>query len=437
MRTPPKPHNGLRPKVLRPSLNTRRTRLDMAGILLVLLATMVLLSWFGIGNFVHALTFPGRLTGAVLITIAFTTLLAAGAVLDYWIGHSFQHSGLVVLIGVFAAFLADALLLLRTVKNGDLLLFKVLFAVLTAGAAWALYAVWRTSVTVPAPKRVAAALLVSSALAVTNFGYQNLYLPYRREARPVITLSVGKAVLRKDRKAFTVPVDITLQNHADVGFYVLGTEVHAMGEQVGLSPHDRLRPQWRSDAEQFAQSSGEANPLSRREIHQTGQLVEAKPWMQPGNWIEPSDSFTTRLVVELPIDTRYDQLAFYASASLARKDQVVLDPPLQFVTTSWGGDAPKWVKDQQKNGTDSLLYRARVHENNEIDETIRQPRFVTVYWSFGTHGAAVWSAITRKDDNGSRPLSGEDQRELVSRYGLVNLSTGPVERTLWDIKAQQ
>ncbi|MEV6117665.1 hypothetical protein AB0L59_35640 [Streptomyces sp. NPDC052109] len=439
MRTPPKPHNGLRPKALRPSLNTRRAQLDMAGILLVLLATMVLLGWFGIGNLVHALTFPGRLTGAFLITVAFTTLLAAGAVLDYWVRHSFQHSGLAVLIGVFAALLADTLLLLRTVKNGDLLLFKVLFAVLTAGAAWALYAVWRTSVTVPAPKRVAAALVVSSALAVTNFGYQNLYLPYRREARPLITLVVGKAVLRKDRKAFTVPVDITLQNHADVGFYVLGTEVHVMGEQVRLSRKDRLRQQWRRDAEQIAQSSGETNPLSRREIHQSGQLVEAKPWMQPGDWIEPSDTFTTRQVVELPMDTQYDQLAFYATASLARKDQIVLDPPVKFVTTSWSGDGnvPKWVKDQQKKGTDSLLYRARVHENNKIDETIRQPHFVTVAWLFGTHGAAVQSSITHTDDNGSSQPSGEELRELVTRYGLVDLSGGPLELTLWDIKAQQ
>ncbi|MEU4039778.1 hypothetical protein [Streptomyces collinus] len=437
MRTPAKPHNGLRPRVLRPSLNTRRAQLDVAGILLVLLSTTVLLGWFGLGNFAHALTFPGRLTGAVLITVAFTTLLAAGAVLDHWVGHSFQYSGLVALIGVFAALLTNTLLLLRTLRTGDLVIFPALFGALAAGAAWSLFTVWRTAVTIPAPKRVAAAVVVSSALAVANFGYQNLYLPYRREARPVITLDVEKAVLSKDGKAFAVPVDITIQNHADVGFYVLGTEVHAMGEQVRLSPKDRLRQQWRTDAEQIAHSAGEMNPLSRREIHQPGELVEAKPWMQPGNWIEPSDAFTTRMVIQLPVGTRYDQVAFYATASLARKDQIVLDPPLKVVANSWrGNDVPKWVKDQQKMGLDSLVYRARLHENNAIDENIREPRFVTIYWTFGTHGASVQSSVTRKGDNGNSELSGEDQRELVSRYGFVDLSTGPIERTLWDIKAR-
>lgn len=438
MRTPPKNHVSLRPKVQRPCLNTWQSRLSVVVMLLVLLGTTVLLGWFGIGNFAHALTFPGRLTGAVLIVVAFTTLLAAGAVLDYWIRHSFQYSGLLVLVGVFAALLTNAMLLLRTLRSGDSVTFQALFGALVAGSAWAVFAVWRTSVTIPAPKRVAAALVVSSVLAVANFGYQNLYLPNRRQARPLITLSVGKAVPSKDRKAFAVPVDITIQNRADVGFYVLGTEFHAMGERVRLSPRDRLREQWRRDAQQWARSSGEINPLSRREIRQPGEMMEAKPWMSQGDWIESGDAFTTRAVVQVPVDTPYDQVAFYATAKLARKDQIVLDPPIEFVTTSWGGrDVASWVKDQQKSGQDSLVYRARVHENNAIDENTRDPRFVFVYWTFGRHGAGVQTSVTREGADESNKLSGQEQRELVSRYGLTDIAAGPVERTLWDIKSQR
>ncbi|MFF4401446.1 hypothetical protein [Streptomyces sp. NPDC001480] len=431
-----KPRPGPHPRP--PALKTRRARLDMAVTLLVLLMTTLVLCRFGIDDFSHALTFPGRLTGAVLILFAFTTLLGAGAVLDHWIRHSFQYSGLVALVGTFAAFLSNALLCLRTARVGDSRLFPVLFGVLSVGAAWAVFTVWRTLVAVPAPKRVAAAVMVSTLFAIANFGYQNLYLPYRRETRPLITLSVGKSVLSKDHKAFAVPVDITLQNHADVGFYVLGTEFHAMGLRVPLSRKDRLREQWRSDAERWANSSGEVNPLSRREIYQPGELVEAKPWKLPGDWIESSDAFTTRVVVQLPMDTRYDQVAFYATASLARRDQIILDPPLRFVTSSWkGGNVASWVKKQQKRGLDSLVYQARVHENNAIDENTRDPRFVTVYWTFGTHGAAVQSSVARKGGDNRVQSSGEELRELVTRYGLVNLSAGPIQRTLWDIKSQR
>ncbi|MFC9228847.1 hypothetical protein ACFTZI_07735 [Streptomyces decoyicus] len=406
-------------------------------IVLVLLMSTLLLARLGLDDFVHDLTFAGRITGAVLLVVSFTTLVGAAAVLDHYIRQSFPYSGLVALIGSFAALLTNAMLLVQTLKNGESAAYPALFGVLTAGSAYAVFAVWRTSVVIPAPKRVAAALIVSSVIAVANFGYQNLYQPYQRQTRPLITVSMGKPVLSKDRTAFAVPVDISLHNHGDVGFYVLGTEFHAMGKQVPLSPKDRLRKQWRDDAEQWSKSSGEVNPLSRREMHQPGELVEAKPWMVHGNWVESNDTFTTRMVVQLPMNTPYDQVAFYATASLARKDRLVLEPPLNFVAYSWGREkVPGWVKGQQRFGVDSLIFRARVHENNAIDERTRDPRFVSVYWMFGTHGANVASSITRTGEE-MRKATPAENSEMLSRYGLVDLVTGPVERTLWDIKSQR
>ncbi|MEU5091354.1 hypothetical protein [Streptomyces sp. NPDC021356] len=407
----------------------------MAVILLVLLVTTLMMGWFGLEDFVHALTFPGRLTGAVLIAVAFTALLGSAAVVDHWLWRSFPYSGMVALIGAFAALLTNALLVVET-RSGDSVAYLVLFGALTAGSAWAVFAVWRTAVMIPAPKRVAAALIVSSAIAIANFGYQNLYQPYQRETRPLVRMALGDPVLNQDRKEFAVPVDITLENRGDVGFYVLGTEFHAMAERVPLSPKDRLRRQWRSDAEQWSRSQ-EVNPLSRREIHQPGEMVEARPWMPYGQWIESSDTFATRVVVQLPLDTPYDQLAFYATASLARKDRLGLEPPLQFKAYSWSGkEVPTWVKEQQKSGLDSIIYRARVHENNAIDERTRDPRYVTVYWRFGTHGASVATIVSRRGEEDHIP-TGAEERELVSRYGLVDVLTGPMERSLWDIKSRR
>ncbi|MET8614847.1 hypothetical protein [Streptomyces misionensis] len=406
----------------------------MAAVLLVLLTTTLVVGWFGREDFVHALTFPGRITGAVLIAVAFTSFVGAAAVVDHWLWRSFPYSGMVALIGAFAALLTNALLVVETAR-GDSTAYLALFGALTAGSVWAVFAVWRTAVEIPAPKRVAAALVVSSAIAIANFGYQNLYQPYQRETRPLIGLSLGNPVLSRDRTEFSVPVDITLENHGDVGFYVLGTEFHAMGEKVPLSQKDRLRTQWRADAEKWS-TSQEVNPLSRREIHQPGELVEARPWMPYGQWIESSDTFATRVVVQLPIDTPYDQLAFYATASLARKDRLDLEPPLEFKAYSWSGkDVPGWVREQQKQGLDSIIYRARVHENNAIDERTRDPRYVTVYWRFGTHGANVATIVARNGEEGRIPTAAEE-RELVSRYGLVDVLRGPIERTLWDIKSR-
>jgi len=432
----PRPHPGLHPKAVRPSLRTWQSRVSFAVMLLTLILTTALLARFGSEDFFHALTFPGRITGAVLLAVSLTTLLGAAGVLDHWVRHCFPYSGLVALIGAFAALLTNVLVLVGTVRDGDSKWYPAAFAALAVGAAWAVLTVWRTTVLIPAPKRVAAAVIVSSIIAVANFGYQNLYVPYQRETRPLITLSMGKAVLSKDRKAFSVPIDITLQNHGSVGFYVLGTEFHAMGLRVPLSRKDRLRQQWRDDAAQWTKSS-EVNPLSRREVHQPGELVEAQPWMPYGQWIESSDTFATRLVVQMPMNTPYDQVAFYATASLARKDRLVLQPPLQFMGNSWGGGKTSGqVKQDQKRGVDSLIYRARVHENNAFDEYTRDARFVTVYWKFGPQGANVMTSVARGGEE-DRVLTPAEQRELVSRYGLVDLIAGPHVRTLWDIKSQQ
>ncbi|MFG2352734.1 hypothetical protein [Streptomyces sp. NPDC048521] len=408
----------------------------LALIELVLLATTVLLARFGLEDFFHALNFPGRFTGAVLLVGSLTTLVGAVAVLDHWVRHCFPYSGLVALFCTFTALLANLMILVSTWRDGDSTFYKVMFAVLAAGSAAAAFAVWRTSVLVPTPKRVAVAVILPSVIAIANYGYQNLYQPYERETRPVITLSTGKAVLSQDRKAFMVPVDITLQNRGDRSFYVLGSEFHAMAQEVELSPKDRLRDQWRADAEQWTKPS-EVNPLSRREIHQPGDLLDAQPWMPYGHWIESSDSFATRLVVQLPLDTPYDQVTFYATANLARKDRLVLQPPLLFMTKTWGTkNLPEWVKSEQKSDFDALIYRARVHENNAIDEYTRDPRYVTVYWRFGSHGANVVTTITRKGEEGHR-LNAKEEREVSTRYGVIELLAGPYVQNLWDIKNQR
>ncbi|MGW5480000.1 hypothetical protein [Streptomyces sp. NPDC004008] len=397
-------------------------------ILLVFLLTALVLGWFGIEDLEEALTFPGRVTGAVLVVVSLTTLLGAAAVVDHWFWSSFAYSGLVALIGASAAFLTSAVLLVETCK-GESLFWPAALGMLTAGSAWAVFVVWRTSVVIPAPKRLAAALIISSAIAVANFGYQSLYEPSRRTAKPLIKLTMGTPVLSQDRKAFAVPVDISLENHSDVGFYVLGTEIHAMGERVTLSARDRLRQQWRIDAEQW-NNSQEKNPLSRREVHQPGELVAAQPMMPYGEWIEENDSYTTRVVVQMPVNTPYDRVAFYASAHFARKDRLGLAPELRFEGYSWGvGHVPPWVKSQN---LDAVVYRGRVHENNAIDDHTRDPRYVNVYWSFGAHGSSVAAVIARKGEEDK-----EDPSDSVTRYGLVDAETGPIERTLWDIKKTQ
>lgn len=285
----------------------------------------------------------------------------------------------------------------------------------------------RTSVDIPAPKRVAATLIVTTVIAVANFGYQSLYLPSQREVRPVIKLAVGKSMTSPDGTAFSVPVDITIENRSDSAFYVLGSEVHAMAEKVPVTMEDQ-HEQWRADAEQWAKFE-EVNPLSRWEKHEPGELVSAQPWVPFGGWIYANDTFSARVVVQLPMNTNYDQLAFYASAHLTRKDRARVER-LGLPSYSWrGAPVPSWVTKHKE--VDALVYKSRVHENNAIDETTREPRYLTVYWRFGPHGADLVEAISTEDG------TNEPQEAVEGRYGVRLVETGPVERPLADIKMRR
>ncbi|WP_316770514.1 hypothetical protein [Streptomyces sasae] len=430
MKTPPRSGVGSRLRARRISTRSKRSRAAAVLILLVLILTTLVLGRFGFEDFTKALTFPGRITGAILLMVSTATLLGAFAVVDHWVFRSFRYSGTFVLISTIAAFCTNGMLVLKIWTGGDSVFYLALLGMLMLGSGLAAVVVWRTSIEIPSPKRVAAALIISSLFAAANFGYQNLFQPARRGARPVITLAMGDPVLNKDRKVFSLPVDIKIENRSDMGFYVLGAEFHAMGERVTLSKGDRDRQQWRSDALGW-QKFQDKNPLSRREVHQAGELVAAQPWMFPGFWIDAKDEFCARTLVELPINTKYDQVALYATASLARKDQLGLDS-FKFNGYSWESQAmkvPQWVRGSDKN--DFLAYHAKVHENNAIDERTMGRRNLDVYWTFGVRGVKIAASITR---NGKEAAESE---EFASRYGLLDAMTGPIERTLWDIKGKR
>ncbi|WUD70305.1 hypothetical protein OG937_45810 [Streptomyces sp. NBC_00510] len=437
MKTSPGSGGGSRlQRLWRPAENGRSPA-TVILILLVLLVTAVLLGRFGIENVGGALTYTGRISGALLIVLSVTTLLGALAVVDHWFRNSFPPAGLVALIATVAACAGNIFLLVTTARDGDSTPYLVLWCLLVVGSAWAALAVYRTLVVIPAPKRVAVAVVVTTAVAVANFGYENLYKPTQREGRPRVDVVVGKPAVTKDRKAFAIPVDITLENRSNVGFYVFGAEFHAMGEVVPLSPKDRLTQQWRADAQQWGEY--EQRPLSRREIHQPGDLVAAQPLVRGGSWIEPGDTVVTQTVVQLPMNTQYDQLAFYASVSLASKDRLRLESFGQNGFSWKGVKLPQWMVDQNKwssNPVDSVVSRGRVHEGNAIAEHTRDPRYVTVYWQFGKHGAGLKVAVTR-DGEEDRELPDEENRDLRNWYGLADVLTGPIERTLWDIKGRR
>jgi hypothetical protein len=406
----------------------------VAWVVLVLLLTALPVGWCGFKDFREALTFAGCVTGAALMVAALIMVVGVAAVVDCWARGPNSNLGVVALISTGVALLTNVLLALQTWNDGEKVGYKVLTIMLSVSALSAILLVRRRLDDIPTPKRVAAALIVSTLVAVANFSYQYLFQPYRREATPLVQLNVGKAVLIADRKLLSVPVDIKLVNHSDMGFYVLGAEFHAMGEDVAVTRRDLAREKWQEEAEQWARYR-EKHPLTRREVYQPGKLVAAQPWMPPGNWVEANDESLTRTVVQLPSDTNFDKLTFYATLSLARKDRLVMDR-FGGPSYSWRGiTVPQWIKEDQKD-IDTIIQTAAMQENNAIDQITRKKRRVTTYWRFGPHGVDVSPVIAPVGEE-NRTFPEQTLRAVRSRYGLIDVLAGPVEEMLDEIKARR
>ncbi|MGV9249792.1 hypothetical protein [Streptomyces sp. NPDC003710] len=399
--------------------------------MLVLLLTALPVGWCGFKDFSEALTFAGCVTGAALMAAALIMVVGVAAVVDCWVRGPSSNLRAAALISTGVALLTNVLLALQTWNDGEKVLFQVLSIMLSVSSLSAVVLVWRRMDEIPTPKRVAAALIASTLVAVGNFGYQYIFQPYRREPTPLVQLNVGKAVLSADRKVFSVPVDIKIVNHSDMGFYVLGAEFHAMGEVVTVSPSDLARAKWREDAEQWAKYR-EKHPLTRREVYQPGKLVAAQPWIPAGNWVEADHESLTRTVVRLPSDTNFDKLTFYATLNLARKDRLVLHK-FGGSSYSWRGAAvPRWMKSDEREN-DIIIRTAKIQENNAIDRYTRKKRRVITYWRFGAHGVDVLPVIAPAGEE-NRMSSEQTDREVQSRYGLIDIWAGPVEETLDEIK---
>ncbi|MFE9804619.1 hypothetical protein ACFYP6_38390 [Streptomyces goshikiensis] len=395
-------------------------------IVLILLVTTGYLGFFGVLDVSTALAYTGRFTGVLLIVAAAVVLLGAIAAVDHWYRQSFPNSGLVALLGSVTAATANLMLFITALREGDSTAYLLVWCALAAGGAWAAVAVYRTSVEIPAPKRVAAAVIVSGAVAVANFGYTQLYQPYHTEINPVLDVTLGEPVLSADKKAFALPVTISFENRSDVGVYLLAPEFRVLGTAVAVSPERRPPSQWQRDVE-----SG--RPVSLWEIRGQPELLQAGSWHVFGSWLAGHQTYVTSRTVVLPRSTPYDQIQVAASTAIARRDRMSMDE-FGIPHVSWKGNpvkAPDWVL---AGASGYVTYEGRIHENNAIAEHTRDPRHLTVWWTFGGHGAGVSGTIARTGE-GDRQLTGAEMVALKNRYGFDFVNKGWVTRSLWDVKS--
>jgi hypothetical protein len=398
-----------------------------AGIVLVLCATAGFVGWFGVSDLTEALTYVGRFTGAVFVLASVVFIIGAVAVLDHWFKQGLHFSGAAALISTCVAVAVNAMLFIMAVRDGDRREYVFYWAVLLIGSLWAVYAIYRTRLPMFGPARLTVALVVSSGLAVANFGYAQLYLPYAKSVNPMLEVSFGTPVLNPNSDIAALPVGVKFTNRSSIGLYILGAEYMILGRKAAASPVGRAPTEWRADVM-------EGHALTRNTAITGYDVIQKSRWYAPfGHPVEGGQEYSTNQIVQLPLKTPYDELLIKATVVLVRKDRLILDhdygPAREYSWNRSHNPKPRSIA-----GMDFVKYQGRVHENNSVAEHIRHRRYVTVWWIVnGPAGSDPFvDTISRAGEEG-RAASPIEERRNESRYGLVTEQTGWLEKPLWGL----
>lgn len=394
-----------------------------AGIFAVLLATAIQLIWLGTKDLAGALTYPGRLTGALLLATALAILAAALVVLDHWGRRRVPHSGLIALLGALAALIVNLLLLASSIREGDWTFWRFSWAALATFSGWAACAILRTTVVVPMPKRLAFAVVVTTTLAFSNFAYSRLYEPSARTPRLTLTAEFGDKSTTPDGTV-SVPLKIRFANAGDTSVYILGATYAVGGVKVDPSARHRSFSELQDDVEN-------GNPMTTELNVAEWQVIQMDTVLGFGmSWIDGGEEVNVTKSIQVAASERYDKLVAQVDFALARRDRMKVvsgsDP-----TYSWNPsnnrhavDAPEWVASP---GDEFVQYVAPIEESNAIAQAARRARSLALWWVISEHEAPRLQATIAPD------VTSDDMPdffELYDRYGLVMMSTEQTEKSL-------
>ncbi|MEV0186496.1 hypothetical protein AB0I54_45970 [Streptomyces sp. NPDC050625] len=392
-------------------------------MVLGLLVSAVVLFRVGLSDALRALTFGGRVMGAVFLASAVVELVAAGAVLDFWGRRVTRYAGQAVLLGVSIVTVTSLVLLVLQWEGGYLAGWFWLWTGLVAWAVWAVWVVAREKVWqgVPHPRSFATGVALSALIGSASVTYSAMYVPYVAPPKVPFMVSFGKPVLNPDRKRLYVPARVTFRNEGSVSIFVIGTLWSAQLWPSAFRAQGTERKEWR-------QELGDGWDTNRQEeFNAAPRLLAAGQISNAGSRLDPGDDFSKDAVVEVPLEAGQGRVELLASVSFIRADRCKLaNSYADSIERSWNADSPKqehvrdapaWLAEQ---GDDYFRYRSRIYRSSEVMRMTQAPDWAAMWWVIpkGNDAIPFMQVNISRDPDGREVLS-EDEQEP---YGMKTLN---------------
>ncbi|MFI1074334.1 hypothetical protein [Streptomyces puniciscabiei] len=422
----------------------KRIRAFAAAIAVGLSVSVIEMGALGAIDASTAATFGGRITGVTFLFSALLALAAIFAIFTYSNGtRGPSYSAAAIVIGVAIAGLMNMGLLILQIEAGDYTPYLWLWISLVSWSCWTLFTLRRRGVweRIPQPKKFAAGVFLTGVLAVANFAYTQIYKPYAQPSKMVLTTSFGKPSITPDGRSVAVPLKIHYANTGDVSLYIAGSLYQVTARKAHASK-TRTTKDWLRDIDN-SQIYNSPMDLRRDVAVEENDLIQSGPIESPGVFIDPGDSGTETKIIEIPSSSTYDALSARSEVIILRKDKAFLSNDFEYSEKhSWGEnyrhsiDAPDWVAAPKH---EFVEYQAPITENSAILRAIRSSKDLTVWWvldqptqgsEFGPYTTGTIASINGE----GRAPSSRDQEQTMERYGLLYLTTEPVQESFGAVR---
>lgn len=397
----------------------------------------------GLTDVYSALSFTGRVEGAIDLVAG--TLMMAGAVAVLLYQNGSSAGGPIASVAALAAALFAVLILFTAYVGGDARMDVVCSAVASLGTAlWALARLLGTGVRISYPK-VALAVLLPGLIAAANFIYSDLYLPSIEPRLTALTTSIGKSSKHDveittasatpqpgvpPTAVATLPLTIGFKNMSQHRVYVVGSGYSVTGRRSNLL-HSDLSP---------ASIQYVGQPLYERDTRIIGfDLLQAGEFIPPGSSVEAGSSVTIAELINLPLPVSYDQIEATTTIFLIAADKVTISAsPLLAQCSSWDKNGvhcipPRWVAHP---AVYTVRFQAPLAEGTGMRRLTYNRRYVTSWFVLnkpslsdpsGPYLDAAIATIGRE----SKPPTPEGYSRFTEEYGLqrkvISMQTSTAE----------
>ncbi|MEU3614271.1 hypothetical protein ABZ725_18375 [Streptomyces sp. NPDC006872] len=411
----------------------------------VLIATLFFTAaefvWLGSEDVNGALTYAGRLNGALLLLTALIVLAALAAYCHHLsTGNRLAgYAGTTVVVAIVISMLVNFTLLALQVESWSYTHYLWVWLLLSMASLLSLAFLYtrhqRQQIELPRPKSLAIGALFTTLAAAVNFGYAQIYQPYSTPASVSTTVELGKAHITNGR--VTLPVRLRSKNTGSVTVYALGSLFQVSARGPIATDSRRTKQDWLKDI-----SDGQAILLRYAdERKKKYDLLAQGRFMRVGRKLDPGTEVTTDSLVQFPESASYEAINATADMVYLRADRVVLtsDEYARSGRNSWHADkshhdvesAPPWVANP---GTEILRYQSRIVHSNAFLEHTRKARYATLWWVLEEpdktwFGPYLVAKVSPADKVNIRPESAEPQ-QLTAAYGLDHSPSGRTQKTV-------